>query len=147
MTRLIPPVLFVILVAALFAKDALFPGLRTMRHDASLPWDIPLALGLGLLIWARWWFVKSDSEVHTFKTPTKLVTDGPFRFSRNPMYAGFLLLLLAAALFVNAWWALFGPLIFLLACSYWYIPTEEDNMRATFGEAYDAYRSRTRRWI
>ncbi|RXZ64406.1 methyltransferase family protein [Pelagerythrobacter rhizovicinus] len=147
MNRLIPPVLFLMLLIPLALLWAYHPEDLAMRYDRQMPWDIPLILGAAILIWARVHFRSRQAEIHTFKTPRHLVTDGPFRFSRNPMYLGFLLLLVAAAFFVNVWCAVLAPAIFLAAAAFWYIPHEEAALRATLGEDYEAYSRRVRRWI
>ena len=113
--------------------------------DGALPWDVPLPLGLAILIWARTHFISKQAEIRTFKHPNTLVTDGPFRYSRNPMYLGFALLLLAGAFFVNTWCALLVPFVFLGATIFWYIPHEERMLRSAFGSDYNAYAWKTRR--
>jgi protein-S-isoprenylcysteine O-methyltransferase Ste14 len=118
-----------------------------LRPDRPMPWDVPLALGLAALIWARVHFRGKDAEIHTFRTPKTLVTDGPFRFSRNPMYLGFTLVLLGAAFYVNLWCALLVPVAFFLASTYWYVPHEERALRSVFGSAFDDYAWKTRRWL
>lgn len=147
MTRLIPPILAALLLLALWALGTLVAPGQTIRSGAQLPWDVPLILGLALLIWARLHFSRHRAEIHTFKAPQDLVTDGPFRFSRNPMYLAFTLLVLAGALGVNSWWALIAPLLFWLAAALWYIPHEERVLKALFGADYDTYAKRVRRWI
>ena len=147
MQRLLPPVLFLILLAALGILWAVHPVGMNIRPDAAMPWDVPLALGIVILIWARVHFKKKDAEIHTFREPKSLVSDGIFRFSRNPMYLGFSLILLGAAFFVNTWCALLAPLAFLLAANFWYIPHEERTLRSIFGKAYDDYAWSVRRWI
>ena len=147
MTRLIPPVLFLILLVALVPLGILHPETLVLRENEAMPWDVPLILGLAVLFWAFLHFRRRNAEIHTFRQPKALITDGPFRFSRNPMYVGFLLLLVGAAFFVNTWCALLAPLVFLMAARFWYIPFEENRMRATFGTAYDDYAWTTRRWI
>ncbi len=147
MTRLIPPFLFVLLLLPLAALWQWHPPADRPFDTRTPPWDVPLLAGLALLIWARIQFKRRDSEIMTFDTPRNLNTDGAFRFSRNPMYLGFLLLLLGAALFVNTWCAFLAPTAFFAACQWWYIPAEEDNLRRVFGAEYEAYAARTRRWI
>lgn len=147
MTRLIPPVLFLILILALIPLRLYHPETLMMRTDAAMPWDVPLALGFATLVWAFSHFKRKGAEIHTFRQPRGLVTDGPFRYTRNPMYLGFFLLLLGAAFYVNTWCALLAPLAFLLTAMFWYVPHEERRMRATFGAAYDDYAWMTRRWI
>lgn len=147
MTRIIPPVLFLALLVPLALLGALHSEAFVIRADRAMPWDVPLTLGLLALIWARVQFSKSDAEIHTFRIPKMLLTGGVFRFSRNPMYLGFLLLLVGGAFFVNAWCALLVPLAFFAAASLWYIPHEERTLRAAFGPDYEAYARRVRRWI
>ncbi len=147
MTRLIPPVLFLALLLALVPLYAFHPASFVMRQDMAMPWDVPLAIGAAILMWAFLHFKKKHAEIHTFRQPRSLITDGPFRFSRNPMYLGFTALLLAAAFYVNTWCALLAPLAFLLTAKFWYVPHEEHRMRASFGAAYDDYAWKTRRWI
>ncbi|MCE3289332.1 MAG: hypothetical protein K0R83_1344, partial [Caulobacter sp.] len=83
----------------------------------------------------------------TFDDPDVLVTGGPFRFTRNPMYLGFLLLLAGVALGLGAASPWIVPVVFWLLADRWYIPFEERAMRRTFGEAYEAYARRVRRWV
>ena len=147
MTRVIPPVLFMLLLLPLLALWLFHPETLIIRRNRALPWDVPLPIGLALLIWARPHFNNQNAEIHTFKKAKALVTNGPFRFSRNPMYLGFMLILLATAMFVNTWCALLVPLTFLGASILWYIPHEEQQLRQSFGTDYDAYAWNTRRWI
>ena len=76
-----------------------------------------------------------------------LVIGGPFRFSRNPMYVGFTLLLLAWAAWLQSPWAFAGPVAFALYLTRWQIVPEERALRAKFGAAYAAYQARVRRWL
>lgn len=78
---------------------------------------------------------------------TSLIEEGPYRLSRNPLYVGLLALHLAIALLVASLWALvLFPLAVLLL---WWgaIAPEERFLRARFGEPYDAYTRRVRRWL
>lgn len=77
----------------------------------------------------------------------KLVTSGLYRFSRNPMYLGVVIVLIGlAAVFGNPW-LLAGPLAFGLYMNRFQIRPEERMMAAKFGADYAAYKSRVRRWI
>lgn len=147
MRRLIPPILFLALLMPLGLIPSLHPEGGRIWTTTEAPWDVPLPLGLALLIWSWLHFRTKAAEIHTFGEPKTLVTDGPFRFSRNPMYLGFTLLLLAAALAANTWCALLAPLTFLIVSAFWYVPHEERTLRRVFGTAYDDYAWRTRRWI
>ena len=81
------------------------------------------------------------------KVSSTMVTWGPYRFSRNPMYVGLSLAYLGeAGLLHQLWPALLLPLT--LAYLQWFIiPLEESKLRDAFGPAFDSYRATVRRWI
>ncbi|MCG8527956.1 MAG: isoprenylcysteine carboxylmethyltransferase family protein, partial [Opitutales bacterium] len=79
--------------------------------------------------------------------PDILVTEGPFKFTRNPIYLGFLLVLVGFAWCFGVISVWVGPLIFLLLANFWYIPFEEKRMLKKFGESYVEYRQKVRRWL
>lgn len=76
-----------------------------------------------------------------------LVTSGPFRVSRNPMYTGHAISLLGAALWAGSWWPLVADALAVLLCRQLVILPEEDYLAARFGPEFERYRSRVRRWL
>lgn len=78
---------------------------------------------------------------------TALVTTGPYRFTRNPMYLGFTLLYAGAALWTNAFWPLLFLPIVLVVMHYGVIKREEAYMVRKFGDEYRRYCERVRRWL
>ena len=95
---------------------------------------------LGIFLLARTTFIP-------FGRAAKLITRGPYRFSRNPMYVSLVLAYLGGAgLLVQPW-----PLIFLpvpVAVVNWIvIPFEESRLRGAFGSAYEEYCAKVRRWV
>lgn len=76
-----------------------------------------------------------------------LVESGIYRFSRNPMYLGFSVLLLGVAFKFNSWAAVPGPLALAFWLHRFQIRPEERFLRERFGEAFDAYCRRVPRWI
>lgn len=78
---------------------------------------------------------------------TQLVTGGVFRLSRNPIYLSLVWLLLAYAIRLDSAAVWLGPVLFVLYVSRFQILPEERALQAKFGEAYAAYRKRTRRWL
>ncbi|WP_431273086.1 methyltransferase family protein [Variovorax ureilyticus] len=78
---------------------------------------------------------------------SSLVTNGIYRFTRNPMYLGLLLVLVGWAAFLCAPWGLVGPAVFVLYMNRFQIAPEERVLLSAFGEAYSAYRTRVRRWL
>lgn len=81
-----------------------------------------------------------------FDPPRKLVTSGPYRYVRNPMYIGAVLALSGAALFFTSWMMLLYTLAFLLIVQGFVTAYEEPTLRRLFGEEYEDYCKRTGRW-
>lgn len=102
--------------------------------------------GIALGLWQRSTMIRYRQPGYYTAVPTTLITDGPFRFSRNPLYFGMTLMTLGTALLFGG----LGPLLVVLAgfvvMNVWAVPPEERVVARTFGEEYDAYRRRVRRW-
>ena len=93
-------------------------------------------------------FRREGTEINpTSPANRKLVTSGPFRLTRNPMYLGLVLVTLGIALWVGAWPVLLAPIAIFATANWVHIPFEEEKMRRQFGASFDAYASNTRRWI
>lgn len=78
---------------------------------------------------------------------SQLVTSGPFRFTRNPLYLSLLLLLVGYALRLDAWFIWLAPVLFLAYVTRFQIQPEERALRQEFGSAYETYCGQTRRWL
>jgi protein-S-isoprenylcysteine O-methyltransferase Ste14 len=78
---------------------------------------------------------------------SSLVVGGIYRVTRNPMYLGFLLVLLALALYLGTLTAFVVLPLFVVYLNEFQIKPEESALRARFGSAFDSYASRVRRWL
>ena len=78
---------------------------------------------------------------------TALVTGGVYRVTRNPMYVGMALLLLAWAVYLSSLLPLAGPLVFVLYITRFQIQPEERVLKGIFGENFARYAARVRRWL
>ena len=92
-------------------------------------------------------FLRNRTPVYPNSPATFLVTNGPYRFTRNPMYTGLCLLYLAGAIFMNSLWPLILFPIVVWFISRYVIASEEAHLEATFDDAYREYQSSVRRWI
>ena len=94
-------------------------------------------------------FLRAKTTVNPLKPAktTALVTSGVYRITRNPMYVGMLLLLMAWALFLAAPLAIAGPLLFFAWIDRFQIAPEERVLERLFGDDYAAYRQQVRRWL
>jgi len=78
---------------------------------------------------------------------SSLVTSGIYRYTRNPMYLGLLLVLVGWAVHLSSVLALPGPLVFVLYIRRFQIEPEERVLAAKFGQSYSDYTSQVRRWL
>jgi protein-S-isoprenylcysteine O-methyltransferase Ste14 len=107
-----------------------------------------IVFGIALSGWARFTFRKHSAEIYPWSDAhSALVTGGPFRFSRNPMYLGLVVTGVGAALVAGTWLMWLVPVLVFLLDDFVIIPFEEYSMERTFGEAFRAYLARVRRWI
>ena len=130
------------------ALDRLWP---IMSIDiGSWRWisSIPIVLGVALAVWGVLTFRHHRTRVHPGQGhATTVVTTGPYRFTRNPMYLGMMLILVGGAVRLGSLTPWFVLPIFGIAISRLWIRREERWLSEAFGEAYEQYRSRIRRWI
>lgn len=144
-----PPILLVATVATAVALGHVLP----LSWPGESDWPARMAgrgiglAGLVLFGWAAWTLHRHGTTILPDKATTVLVTDGPFRFRRNPIYIAQVLILFGAAeITQNVWFAIlalpFAGLVTWLA-----ILPEERHLEARFGDAYRAYKAKTRRWI
>ncbi len=103
--------------------------------------------GLGLAGAGTSLFRRSGTNVQTHKPSTLVVTSGPYRFSRNPIYVGLTLFYVALAFATNSGWALIVLAPLLLVMRYGVIAREERYLEGKFGEDYLNYKARVRRWL
>lgn len=142
-----PPLLYAAGLVAGFLLHTVFP-LRI--PFGAMPAVLGLCLiGTGVLLAAAGFRTMSRVGTHVdpFKPTTALVTDGPFRFSRNPLYLSLTLLYGGIALFMNLPWAILFLPIVLLIMRRGVIDREERYLEQKFGVAYSRYKQRVRRWI
>jgi protein-S-isoprenylcysteine O-methyltransferase Ste14 len=105
------------------------------------------AAGAALALWCIVTFASAGRGTPApFDPPRHLVTRGPYRFVRNPMYLGAALALVGAALFYGSWPLLAYPVLFLLAAHLFVVWYEEPALRGAFGRGYAEYCGRVRRW-
>jgi protein-S-isoprenylcysteine O-methyltransferase Ste14 len=145
--RIMPPTLFMLCILIMVPLAWLWPLATVFPAPYSVAGVAPLSIGLGLAIWGSRKFEQVGTTIKTFDQPDRLVTDGLFRISRNPMYLGFVVTLVGVWLVFGALSPLLGVLLFLIVADRWYIPFEERALRTKFNGEYDAYRATTRRWI
>ena len=105
------------------------------------------AIGAAVALWCIFVFAHVGRGTPApFDPPRRLVIQGPYRFVRNPMYIGAGLVLAGATLFYESLPLLGFTGIFVLATHLFVVCYEEPTLRRTFGQEYDVYCGRVRRW-
>ena len=132
-----------VVLEAFFPSHAKIPGPSTVMIAGG----VLFALGAIIAGWGLFLFRKSRTTTVPGRLSSKLVTWGPYRFSRNPMYVGLTLAYVGEAGILKQLW----PLPFLaltLAYLHWVvIPVEEARLTQAFGAQYEQYRTEVRRWL
>ena len=143
----LPPLLFAVpLAAALLAGRVLplalprLPGSRTAGITLVLAGVLFSLSGAATVLLHR-------TTVVPHRRVARLVTAGPFRVSRNPMYTGHAVSCVGAALWAASWWPLIALPLSMLATYRLVIAPEEEYLAARFGADYAQYRARVRRWL
>jgi protein-S-isoprenylcysteine O-methyltransferase Ste14 len=104
-------------------------------------------LGAVLMISALRAFSRAGTPVDPYEPARALATDGPYRFTRNPIYLGFALVYLGFAIVLNALWAVALLPVVVVVVDRGVIAREERYLERRFGEDYRAYKAHVRRWV
>lgn len=144
-----PPFIF---AAFLLAGWGIDKWLGTATISSTALWQKALAVGLivaglGIEMWAGGLFHRAGTNVIPYKPATTLVTDGPYRFSRNPMYVGFALTYLGLAFGLNTPIAIGLLLPCLIVMTWGVVLREERYLEDKFGQPYRDYKAKVRRWL
>ena len=103
--------------------------------------------GLAVSTMANVSLLKQRTSTKPFERPSALIQTGIFRYSRNPVYLGMLLVLTGIDVYLGSVTVLAVPLVFFLIFNTAIIPSEERKLQEVFGERYTAYKKSVRRWI
>lgn len=145
-----PPVLLLIaLVAAVILEWAPLqflapPGGFSLQVIIGA---LVIAGSLGLVWGAVRTFLREGTNVVPTRPALKIVTDGPYRFTRNPMYLGMVLFLLGISLVFSLEWGIILTPVLWLAFDRLIVAREEVYLAGKFGPDYQALRDQTRRWL
>ena len=116
------------------------------RIARSLGWPL-LCSGVLLLGWFGWTLRHAGTPANPYKPVSHIVTEGPFRYTRNPAYLSMTMIYTGLASLANALWAILLMPVALLVIQHGVIEREERYLEHKFGEEYLRYRAQVRRWI
>jgi len=105
------------------------------------------ALAVGAAIWGRRTMAAAGTNINPARPATTIVSSGPFRFSRNPLYLCLTQLYLGLTLAVNTWWGVVVLVPLIIVMHFGVVLREERYLERKFGDSYRQYRSRVRRYL
>ena len=154
-TTPIPPLVLTCIIGALMLASKAFlsfsaiPLPATPSHYTTAVALLLMTMGCIPFINAVYLFLTAHTTVNPTQpgTSSSLVTHGIYRITRNPMYLGFLLWLIAWGIYLENMVGLSGPLFFYWYINRYQIPFEETALKDHFGTTYEMYCKKTRRWL
>lgn len=141
-----PPLIFFVFIGISFLFKRIYPA--ELWQGPARAAGLPLAIsGFTLMFISARLFLKSETNINPFQPALKLVTTGPYRFSRNPMYIGLSMIYAGLAIvWSNPWMLLsLAPLLFVIY--FGVIVPEEIYLGKKFGNEYFEYKKSVRRWV
>jgi protein-S-isoprenylcysteine O-methyltransferase Ste14 len=145
--KIMPPTWLLIAISVMIILHFLLPGGWVVPKVWNLTGLVFLTAGVMANLMADSAFHKAHTTVKPFEESTVLVTDGVFQLSRNPMYLGFVLILAGIAMLLRTISPYVVILAFVILIDTTYVRVEERILAEKFGAAWEAYQSRTRRWL
>jgi protein-S-isoprenylcysteine O-methyltransferase Ste14 len=143
--RVPPPVIALVLAALGFALDRLVPIAAALL--LPILGAVLMASGFALAASALTEFRRFRTTVKPQGEPVALVEEGPYIWTRNPMYLALMTVLAGLGFFLGGLPLFLAPVAFFLVIDRVFIPYEEQKLRDLFGRSYEDYLARVRRWL
>ena len=147
-----PPTFYVLgliisLLLERYAVDLLPESRPVVQSTVEMTGVVLIVAGLALVVWGALTFRGKQTAIFPNRDASRVVTSGPYRWTRNPMYCGMALAYLGICLLFSLGWGFVVFPFVLLAITRLVIMREERYLTGAFGEDYNAYRRRVRRWL
>ncbi|MBK9926694.1 MAG: isoprenylcysteine carboxylmethyltransferase family protein [Anaerolineales bacterium] len=145
--RVPAPILTIVHIILVILLGNLLP--LPVPVPAFVPWLGLVIAGLGLVlgILASMEFRRIRTTMDLKKSPTGLVTSGVYRYTRNPVYLGFVFMLIGFSLSMRTYWGIIFIVPLVTLMNTLVIKKEEANLEKKFKTQYADYKSRVRRWL
>lgn len=145
--RILPPTYLLISIILMVLIHFTLP----MSMVFAVPWNLAgivfMIAGVIINIDADNTFRSTGTTVKPFAESTQLVTNGLYRFSRNPMYFGFVLILFGLAILLGSLAPFLVVILFAILMDREFITVEEQRLAKKFNQEWAEYKGRVRRWI
>ncbi|MHA2224790.1 MAG: methyltransferase family protein [Candidatus Hodarchaeales archaeon] len=145
--KLLPPKYLNVFLIIPIVLHFILPALIIISLPYTLLGFIAIFGGLAINVWSVRELKRNLTTIEFDETTTKLVVDGPFSISRNPIYLSGVILSLGIAVLLGSLISFIFPVALILILNNYHIPSEELKLEKTFGEEYISYKKSVRRWI
>lgn len=144
----LPPLHFIMCLAGMYLTGKHLPSRAITSQDLStITWVALTLIGMFIMGLSAYKFHQHRTNIEAFREPNNLITTGIFSLTRNPIYIGFLIILVGAVFYINQYSGFVFVGIFFVLADKWYIPHEERDAYRIFGDAFTKYKARVRRWL
>ncbi len=142
-----PPRIAMSLLATAALLQLLAPFARHTLPPFVLAGALVTTLGFAVMLRGWWLFRQRETAICPTAEATTLITDDVYAWTRNPMYLGITLMLLGVAVATGGLFFYLAAIGFFLIIDVVFCPFEERRLAATFGDRFERYRDRVRRWL
>ena len=142
-----PPRIAIVLMTISIGLWYFSPPHTLLHIPYKLIASVGIIFGFTVMTWAWLQFRKSDTAVCPTAITSRIVTNGAYKYSQNPMYLGFLFMLTGASFLMGTIPSMLAPIVFFIIIDKVFIPYEEEKLLSDFGDVYSKYQMVTRRWL
>ncbi len=142
-----PPLIFIAGLIVGFALDFFWPVPLVPMEIRIYAGGFIILISFVPAIWMMRLFIKARTNLDVRKPTHKIVTSGPFRWTRNPAYLSLSLLVLGIAIVADSIWVLLLLVVVMIVTHYKVILREEAYLEQKFGVEYLEYKASVRRWV
>ena len=142
-----PPLIFIAGLIVGFALDFFWPVPLVPMEIRIYAGGFIILISFVPAIWMMRLFIKARTNLDVRKPTHKIITSGPFRWTRNPAYLSLSLLVLGIAIVADSIWVLLLLVVAMIVTHYKVILREEAYLEQKFGVEYLEYKASVRRWV
>jgi len=146
-TRILPPIYFLASLLLMTSLHFFFPLAHIFQPPYSYAGGLLIVAGIVVVVWGARLFQRVGTAIKPFEQSSALVTDGPYRYSRNPMYLGMVVVMIGIGLVFGSASPFVVVPVFIWLIQRRFILPEEGALARTFGSVYTDYKRRVRRWL
>lgn len=138
---------FVILLALAMLFHFVFPIQKIISHPYNYIGIVIIVIGIAITLLVNYLLLKNGTGIKPYETPSLLVSSGPFKFSRNPLYLGMAVAFFGFDILLGSISPFVFLTLFIIIIDRIFIPMEEKNLENALGKKYYDYKKLVRRWI